>query len=315
MSTTELLYGPKPEQHMIIDPLFKTRTLVIIFAEGGVGKTFFSLYLAHCIATMNSFLRWRPEKSHIVLYFDGEMGAAELASRIERMEEAAPHSVSPDKLRWVLAESFSTGSLPNLASVVGQEIYNEEIEAAQADVVVIDNLQACSFPIKGESEATMWLPIQAWAYNQKKKGRLVILIDHANKAGQIYGSSRKRNTADLVLELRPPTVYGHAEDEEWDNAFELHFDKGRYLPRAEKIPLWVEQQDSPEGMRFKSKPLIDYHMEIISHFNEASIYDTAVALGISPQQVAYLRAKKAEKSKMIGRMDTDIDIDMGGYFD
>jgi len=291
ISVTELIYGSRTPRKDILAPFLTSHSLTFVYAPAGVGKTYLSLKLSHSVASLTPFLKWMGQEAFTTIYFDGEMGRESLANRIEAIDLGSGDSVSPERFSFVIGEDFPEG-MPNLADPNEQHYYDREIIESNADVIVIDNLQSCAAPSdKYMGEIEMWKEIRKWAYRYKNKGKAVMLVDHPNAQGQLYGSTQKKNAADTVIRLSPPAV-NLTGLETWDNAFELHFEKGRHMTRHEQQPLWVEvYSNEEEGMRFKCSSLFDYHVSLMSHFKKAKIADIAGALGVSYQHAAYLRSQ------------------------
>ena len=74
---------PKPE--IILDPIIQSKSLTMVHAYRGVGKTFFAMSIAYAVATSQKFLRWSAKKPAKVLYVDGEMSANILQERFAKI--------------------------------------------------------------------------------------------------------------------------------------------------------------------------------------------------------------------------------------
>lgn len=74
---------PKPE--MLLDPIIHAKSLTMLHAYRGVGKSFFAMSLAYAIATGSKFLCWKAYKPSNVLYIDGEMQANLLQERFSKI--------------------------------------------------------------------------------------------------------------------------------------------------------------------------------------------------------------------------------------
>ena len=59
----------------------------MVFADRGIGKTFFCLSCAVALANGDKFLGYEASKPVSVLYLDGEMQAAAMQARLKMMEE------------------------------------------------------------------------------------------------------------------------------------------------------------------------------------------------------------------------------------
>jgi putative DNA primase/helicase len=65
-----------PPRENIVTPWFPRQGLSMVYAARGVGKTHFSLGIAHAVASGGEFLSWRVPAPRGVLFLDGEMPAS-----------------------------------------------------------------------------------------------------------------------------------------------------------------------------------------------------------------------------------------------
>jgi putative DNA primase/helicase len=72
-------------RQLIMSPFLPTQGLCMIYAPRGMGKTYLTLSIAFSIAQGEPLLpgRWHCDRSHRVLYVDGEMCQFDLQERIE----------------------------------------------------------------------------------------------------------------------------------------------------------------------------------------------------------------------------------------
>jgi RecA-family ATPase len=195
------------KRHMILAPWMPEGSINMIFADRGIGKTFFSLSCALAIANGNEFLSYSAEVPASVLYLDGEMQATAIQERLYLLsggkETKAPLTLyTPD-----CQENDYT---PDLGTEEGRSQINELIEAVNPKVIFIDNIS--TFDRSGnENEAESWAPIQAWAIQHRKKGRSIIFVHHANKEGKQRGSHKKEDVMDAVIRLKRPEDFVQGE--------------------------------------------------------------------------------------------------------
>jgi len=76
-----------PKQEMLLSPIIPTKSLTMLHAYRGVGKSFFAMSIAYAVATGSKFLRWESNKPAKVLYVDGEMSSTALQARFSRIAE------------------------------------------------------------------------------------------------------------------------------------------------------------------------------------------------------------------------------------
>jgi putative DNA primase/helicase len=220
LTTEELLALPvSPMQHMMA-PWLPVGALTMIHGKRGGGKTWFAMSVAYAVATGRELLGWEVEQSRRVLYVDGEMGKARLEQRIPQLGPVS------ENLFWIVPEQFRSRdeSMPDLASIEGQELIDNIIERQKIELVVLDNISTL-VRTGEENAAEAWAPIQQWALRQRWAGRSVIFIAHegATGSGRPRGSSKREDVLD--------TMIGLTEDKDssskGESVFELKFTKSR----------------------------------------------------------------------------------------
>lgn len=214
-----------PREH-IIGPFVK-QGLNMVYAPPGVGKTYFSMGLAYAIATGGEFLRWRCEKVQSVIYFDGELPAFLLKTRLLDLFRLAPCEalefdiVTPDE---------QACPMPDFSTKEGQEAALELIGDSQ--FIVIDNISTLCRTGK-ENEAESWIPVQNFLLHLRRIGKSVLLVHHSGK-GEVRsprGTSKREDTLDLIISLNHPADYKATEG----CCFEMKFRKSRHFRNKEDI--------------------------------------------------------------------------------
>lgn len=216
---SEFLALQLPPRETILTPWLPTQGLVMIYAERGVGKTFFALCAAYAAATGTSFLRFAAAKPWRVLYIDGEMPAVVLQERLSRIVTATPaEPPSPDHFRLITPD-LQPGAMIDLAQPASHAALAAHVDAA--DLVIADNISTlCS---GNENEGEDWRPVAAWGLMLRRAGKSLVLIHHAGKNGEQRGVSKREDILDSVLVLKRPRDY----QPEQGARFEVHFKKHR----------------------------------------------------------------------------------------
>jgi putative DNA primase/helicase len=207
-----------PPREMVLAPWLPVGGLAMLYATRGIGKTHAALEIAFAVATGGPFLRWQAPKARSVLVIDGEMPAATLQERLQRIAEASGRLL-PQDLR-ILASDLHPDGLPDLSDPDGQRVYDEVL--GDAKLIVVDNLSTLCRSGR-ENEAESWLTVQGWALARRREGRAVLFVHHAGKGGGQRGSSRKEDVLNTVIALKRPDDYSPAEGAR----FEVHFEKTR----------------------------------------------------------------------------------------
>ena len=218
----EVLTRQFPPKEMFLAPWLRKQDLSMVYATRGVGKTFFALSVAYAVASGGAFLKWRAEKPRRVLYIDGEMSGAEIQERLKGLVMANANVEPPEGYFRIITPDAQDFSLPDLGTIEGQNALDPLI--GDAELIIIDNLSCLMFSAK-ENEGEAWMPMAAWALQQRRAGRSVLFVHHAGKNGTQRGSSRREDLLNVVIALKHPGDY----DTEQGARFEIVFEKKRGL--------------------------------------------------------------------------------------
>ncbi len=168
-----------PERKTLLAPWLPAQGLVMVYAERGIGKTYFALNVAHAVATGGSYLNWPASDRRRVLYLDGEMPAPTMQQRSRAIAGYNP----PDDLdEWfrLVTPDLQDAAAPDLSTKQGQA--RVEPHLVDIDLVVIDNLSTlCRTGVENEAES--WLPVQEWLLKLRRRGMSAIVVHHAGKGG------------------------------------------------------------------------------------------------------------------------------------
>jgi putative DNA primase/helicase len=208
---------PPPEQ--LCGP-FYSHSSGFIAAPGGSGKSMFSLGLAYALASGKTFCGWKVGKPLSVYMVDCEMSDPGLFGRLRSL------GFNPN-----MRIKLDTSGLRDKAGMPRFELGNPEhlhflmMNASASDVIVIDNVSACLTPQHGKDlfSPEAWqqvFALESWA---RREGKLLVFLDHTNKAGQLAGTMHKHRMADFVMLLERTSLIG----EPWLE-FLWSMDKCRY---------------------------------------------------------------------------------------
>jgi len=211
-----------PPRKVYLGPWLAEGSINMVFADRGIGKTFFCLSCAIAIANGESFVTYSAPTPVPVLYLDGEMQATAMQERIKALsgnDTKAPFYIyTPD------IQDQDNGT-PDLGSYTGRDHINTVIEQLNPKVVFIDNIS--TFVRTGnENEADSWAPVQEWLIQLRKRGIATVLVHHANKEGKQRGSHKKEDVMDVVIQLKRPDDYTSGEDATRMN---VRYTKSRHL--------------------------------------------------------------------------------------
>ncbi len=197
-----------PDRFVILErngePLFREGQLIQVFAERGLGKTWFTRTLALIMACRASAMEFTSPCAHRVLYLDGEMASREIQQRDQTL--ASFMTFKNDPVLVTIAADWQDDPMPRLDTEEGKDAVEPYVE--WADVVIVDN-RACLCNAAGERDPNDWQDAQRWILDLRRRGKLVILVHHTGKTGDSQrGISNVEDVLDFSVELvRPDEGY------------------------------------------------------------------------------------------------------------
>ena len=207
-----------PPRQMLLSPILPERSLAMLYAPRGVGKTLLGLSIGLAVASGSPLLRWSTPHPRRVLYVDGEMPLVSLQERLRAISLGLSGEVLNADFRILAADHVEGGI--NLGSEQGQRALDLLLE--DVDLLILDNLSTlCTSG--GESASDAWVPMQNWLLMLRRRGIAVLFIHHAGTNGRQRGTSRREDALDTVIALRRPEDYSP----EQGARFEIHFEKLR----------------------------------------------------------------------------------------
>lgn len=274
-----------PKREALLEPWLFTQSLNMVHASRGIGKTHFALGLAWAVATGGEFLKWKAPSPRRVLYVDGEMSAADMQKRLSRIAEGSDIEPAEGMLR-VVTPDIEPHSLPDLATLAGQEVIDRLLSKCPADLIIIDNLSCLVCGGGDENEAKSWQEFQDWLLQQRRIGRSVLFLHHTGKAGAQRGTSKREDVLDVVIYLKRPTT---TETEE-GCFFRLEFEKSRSVHGQAILPIEATLQTQSDGRQkwTVKRSSIALREEIKKLIDDGySKSDIGRALGVSRKSVIY----------------------------
>ncbi len=304
-----------PPRTMLLDPILPERSLSMLYAPRGIGKSWLGLSMGLAVASGSSLLRWTVPRPRNVLFVDGEMQLADLQLRLAAIKAGVGVAIPNDRFRILAADNTEAGI--NLSSNEGQQALEHHL--TDINLLILDNLStllACGS--EGASDA--WLPMQNWLLRLRRKGIAVLLIHHAGVNGRQRGTSRREDALDTVIALRRPDDYSPKEGAR----FEVHLEKARALVGEEALPFEavVEPLSSESG-----KPGVQWVARDLKPriFNQAAelfasgrtVREVKELLGISHGEAGRLRLRAAAEGLLGPSREADedgVEIALGGRF-
>jgi hypothetical protein len=277
LSAADLVAADLPPREPILAPILATKSLALLYGPRGLGKTFVALGIAWAAASGASFLGWQAPKPRRVLYVDGEMAAIDMQERLRSLGPAPP------ALDFMLAD-LNTGPPADLATFEGQ---NRLMRSwGHPDLVVLDNLSSLAGFKNGDPDA--WNDLQRFLMLQRRFGRAMLLVHHANKKGFQRGTNRREDVLDVVMSLRRPDDY-----QPQDGArLEIHFEKARGLHGTAVDPVEARLETGPDGAAhwtWRRTAPSELHRAALLVNNGLSMPELARTMGISRTKAYELR--------------------------
>jgi hypothetical protein len=98
-----------PAREMLLDPILPERSLAMLYAPRGVGKTLLSLSIGLAVASGCPLLRWQAPRQRRVLYVDGEMPLVSLQERLRAIANGLGAEIPNDGFRVLAADQTENG--------------------------------------------------------------------------------------------------------------------------------------------------------------------------------------------------------------
>ena len=284
----EFLAIDVPPREMLLDPILPERSLAMLYAPRGVGKTLLSLSIGLAVASGVPLLRWSAPRQKRVLHVDGEMPLVSLQERLRAISMGFSDGIPNDGFRILAADQIESGI--NLGSDEGQRSLEPLLH--DVDLLILDNLSTlCTTGSEIASDA--WVPMQNWLLQLRRQGVAVLLIHHAGTNGRQRGTSRREDALDTVIALRRPDDYSPQQGAR----FEVHFEKLRNrVDSASAIPFEVSipaRLVGKRGIRWCSceltPPMLKRATELFAE--GLTVREVAATLRISKSEAGRLRLR------------------------
>ena len=282
-----------PPREMLLNPILPGRSLAMLYAPRGVGKTLLSLSIGLAVAGGVPLLRWSAPRRKRVLHVDGEMPLSSLQERLRAISMGLGADIPNDGFKILAADQTEQGL--SLGSEDGQKAVEPLLDAV--DLLILDNLSTlCTTGSESASDA--WVPMQNWLLKLRRQGIAVLLVHHAGTNGRQRGTSRREDALDTVIALRRPEDYAP----EQGARFEVHFEKLRNLVDGDAAaPFEAKLEsfggDGSVGVRWSAHdqrpPTFKRAAEL---FREGfTVRDVAATLHISKSEAGRIRLRATDE--------------------
>jgi putative DNA primase/helicase len=303
----EFLNLSVPPRLMLLDPILPERSLGMLYAPRGVGKTLLGLSIGLAVASGTPLLRWSAPRKRRVLYVDGEMPLVSLQERL-RMLSVGFGSEIPNHGFQVLAADHTDSGI-SLGNEEGQGLLDPLLNSV--DLLILDNLSTL-VTTGSENASDGWVPIQNWLLRLRRQGVAVLLIHHAGTNGRQRGTSRREDALDTVIALRRPEDYSP----EQGARFEIHLEKLRnWVDGNAAIPFEARIETADEGIRWSAADLMPPRLkQAASLFSDGhTVRQVAALLGISASEAGRLRLRAVDAGLLVTGDDIQVPKVNGSY--
>ncbi len=283
-----------PKREHVLSPILPVRSLAMLYAGRGVGKTRVGMGLSYAVASGGDFLRWRADKPRRVLYVDGEMPAELMQERVLALMAAFPHHPPDESYFHLLAmDTQPLGTSLNLARPEHQASLEDKLNGAE--LLVIDNLSTL---VNGgrENDAESWDTVQSWLLQLRRQGVAVLLVHHAGRGGEARGTSKREDVLDTVISLKRPEDY----DPEEGARFEVHLTKARGIAGESALPFEAKLQVVGGQDIWTCTTLRDRELDEVERLSREgeTVRDIAAELNLSKSTVNRMQAKLRAEGRL-----------------
>jgi putative DNA primase/helicase len=281
MSLAELFALDIKPRGMVLDPIIPEKGLAMLYATRGTGKTHVALGIAYAVATGSSFLKWRAPRARKVLLIDGEMPAAALRERLQRISNG--ETPLPDTLALVAGDLVEQG-IGNLARPEVQAELEPLLDGV--GLLILDNLSSLTAALR-ENDADAWSPIQQWLLRLRRRGISVLIVHHAGKTGEQRGTSRREDVLDTSIGLHRPRDYEAGQGAR----FEVHIEKARGIHGEAARPFEARLEVVNDGAVWAVKDVDELDRGRIAAMiaDGMTVRDIAEEIGLSKSAVHRLK--------------------------
>ncbi len=243
LTANEFINTEFPLRQVILDPWLKERSIILISAFPGIGKTWFAFSLCDAITRNGSFGPWETVKPVNCLYIESEMDTEDTQERLQILTNSAFYDSKDYKIRIIRTHKtdfliLSDAHANNLGipkAKLSNEYWRDEIKdillTNNIKLVVFDNISSLT-PGIDEISKMHWDPINQWLIELRFNGITSILIHHFGKSGTQRGTSARIDNLDISITLERPDKFSTLED----IRFICHFEKIRpSIPHEKKF--------------------------------------------------------------------------------
>jgi putative DNA primase/helicase len=140
-------------RELLLAPILPERSLAMLYAPRGIGKSWLGLTIGLAVASGSSVLRWSAPQPRRVLLVDGEMILCDLQARLNLILAGLGTAIPNDGFRVLAADHTERGI--NLSNGEGQQELERHLDGV--DLLILDNLSTL-LASGSEGASDGWLP-------------------------------------------------------------------------------------------------------------------------------------------------------------
>lgn len=201
----EILGMTFPQPEYICGEWLKARSINMVFAKAGAGKSIFTLSVSLALAAQKPVFGWAVPRPVRVLYLDADMEGGEFAARIAKLSKGANIPVTDNFMGWNADmpwfKANGDNRTLNLAETADQSLVTAACLANKIEMLVIDNISTLFYSPEDENDAGSWHSAMQWAFILRKHGIGVLFVHHANKGNEQRGTSMREVQTEMNIRL------------------------------------------------------------------------------------------------------------------
>jgi len=201
--------APSQEVNYLLEPIISDKSITLLYAPPGVGKTWFTMCIALAVSRgqalfANDQKSWIATAPHRIAYIDSEMTEFHFKNRLRLLDLIYRKSPSDKPFSFKLVGEESINLLDedqNQCDKITQWLNDEAAAGNPIDLLILDNLSTLT---RFNDSAKAWETVFSWLKMLKNKVKnrcSTIVVHHSNKKGDQRGSSAKTATVDNVIKL------------------------------------------------------------------------------------------------------------------
>jgi hypothetical protein len=191
-----------PDLEYLITGILQTATVSLVFGDSNVGKTFFALHIAQCIARG---LQWygRDIKAGPVLYIYAE-GIRGLKPR----SQAWRKHYNAGKTTNIQFIGFPVHLLQERSTLIDTVASLEATRGEKYALIVVDTFSNCAGGISQNDQMEIAKVLATAHELVRDYGAHVLVVHHTNNTGKFNGSAAFKNHVDTMIELKKADATG-----------------------------------------------------------------------------------------------------------